>query len=74
MSEPYEVPMSVTGLCQICEQNEADHSCPNCGTLACEDHWNERFDLCAECAATAEGGDRGTAVPDDLDDEDVMRF
>lgn len=67
--------MSVTGLCQICEQKEAEHSCPNCGTLACEDHWNEALGLCVECAATVErGGDEGTVRPDDLDDEDVMRF
>ncbi|WP_134670109.1 hypothetical protein [Halorussus marinus] len=66
--------MSVTGLCQICERNEAAHSCPNCGTLACEDHWSERFDLCVQCASTDGDDGRATAVPDDLDDEDVMRF
>jgi len=67
--------MSVTGLCQICETNEADHSCPNCGTLACADHWDEARGLCAQCAATVERGDDGERVqPDDLDDDDVMRF
>lgn len=69
--------MSVTGLCQICESNEAEHSCPNCGNLACDDHWNDRLDLCAQCASAAEGVERpdsGQVTPDDLDDEDVMRF
>jgi hypothetical protein len=68
--------MSVTGLCQICEQNDAEHSCPNCGTLACEDHWDEATGFCAQCAATVERGDRGegSVTPEDLDDEDVMRF
>lgn len=68
--------MSVTGLCQICEQNEAEHSCSNCGTLACEEHWDEALGLCAQCAATVERGgrDEGTVRPSDLDDEDVMRF
>ena len=66
--------MSVTGLCQICEQNEADHSCPNCGTLACEDHWNEVTGLCAQCASTVERGDERTVRPDDIDDDEVMRF
>lgn len=68
--------MSVTGLCQICEQNEAEHSCPNCGTLACEDHWDDPRGLCAKCAATIErsGRDEGAVNPSDLDDDDVMRF
>ncbi|WP_132059433.1 hypothetical protein [Halorussus amylolyticus] len=68
--------MSVTGLCQICEQKEAKHSCPNCGTLACDEHWDEGLDLCAQCASTVERGgtDEGGVRPDDLDDDDVMRF
>jgi hypothetical protein len=68
--------MSVTGLCQICEANEAEHSCPNCGTLACEDHWDEATGLCARCASAADPSGRGgeSATPEDLDDEDVMRF
>ncbi|MFC4552081.1 MULTISPECIES: hypothetical protein [Halorussus] len=69
--------MSVSGLCQICESREAEHSCPNCGTLACEKHWNEEFDLCVQCAATVEGVNRepgGRVSPEDLDDDEVMRF
>lgn len=68
--------MSVTGLCQICEQNEAEHSCPNCGTLACEDHWDEETTLCAQCAATVQRSERdeGQVRPEDLDDDEVMRF
>lgn len=68
--------MSVTGLCQICEQNEAEYSCPNCGTLACEEHWNEPLGLCAQCAAAVDRvEDDGEAVgPEGLDDDDVMRF
>ncbi|MFC4447686.1 hypothetical protein [Halorussus aquaticus] len=68
--------MSVTGLCQICEQNDAEHSCPNCGTLACEKHWSEATGLCAQCAAAVErsGGDESAVRPDDLDDDEVMRF
>ncbi|WP_158055845.1 eL43 family ribosomal protein [Halorussus halophilus] len=68
--------MSVTGLCQICEQREAKHSCPNCGTLACERHWNEETDLCEQCASTIQGGQRPQTdqpTQPDLDDEDVLR-
>lgn len=68
--------MSVTGLCQICEQRDAEHSCPNCGTLACEQHWDETTDLCAQCAATIQGGqtDQGSRpAASDLDDEDLLR-
>lgn len=66
--------MSITGLCQICETNEAEHSCPNCGTLACEIHWDEGTDLCVQCAPAREGVGDGQVTPDDLDDDDVMRF
>ena len=69
--------MSVTGLCQICESREAEHSCPNCGTLACEKHWDEATNLCVQCAATVEDGETpesGRATPEDLDEDDVMRF
>lgn len=65
--------MSVTGLCQVCEQREAKHSCPNCGTLACDQHWDEGTDLCAQCATTIQGGQTDELGQPDVDDEDLLR-
>ncbi|MCU4974816.1 hypothetical protein OB955_19025 [Halobacteria archaeon AArc-m2/3/4] len=48
--------MSVSGLCQICESRPAQERCPNCGTLACEQHYEEGLGLCADCAAQAQPG------------------
>ncbi|USZ67645.1 hypothetical protein NGM10_13020 [Halorussus salilacus] len=66
--------MSVTGLCQICESREAEHSCPNCGNQVCERHWNDGMDLCVQCAPTGENVDPDRVSPEDLDDDDVMTF
>jgi hypothetical protein len=59
--------MSVSGLCQICESRQAQHRCDNCGTLACEEHYESGMGLCADCAAQAQ--------PDrNADDVDIHRF
>jgi DNA-directed RNA polymerase subunit RPC12/RpoP len=42
--------MSITGLCQICEQNTAEYQCSRCGTLVCEKHFVEDQGLCSDCA------------------------
>lgn len=52
-------PMSVSGLCQICESRPAQERCPNCGTFACEQHFDRGLGLCADCAATARQDERG---------------
>ena len=59
--------MSVTGLCQICESRTAVERCDNCGTLACEQHYERSLGLCADCAATAQPGR-------DIDETDIHRF
>ena len=59
--------MSVTGLCQICESRTAIDRCDNCGTLACEQHYERGLGLCADCAAKARPGQ-------DIDETDVHRF
>jgi hypothetical protein len=46
--------MSVSGLCQVCEAARADHRCPNCGSLVCDDHYAADAGVCADCAS----GDR----------------
>lgn len=42
--------MSVTGLCDICENRTADRSCPQCGAVVCEKHFDEEFGACMRCA------------------------
>ena len=61
------VRMSVAGLCQICESRPAQDRCENCGTLACEVHYERDLGLCADCAAQARP-DRGA------EETDVHRF
>ncbi|APW98823.1 hypothetical protein CHINAEXTREME_13980 [Halobiforma lacisalsi AJ5] len=61
--------MSVSGLCQICESRPAEHRCDNCGTLACDPHFEPEKGLCADCAARADPG-----PGQDRDDVDVHRF
>lgn len=46
--------MSVTGLCQICESAQAIGRCEQCGTIACEAHFDRRLGACAECAQRSE--------------------
>ena len=58
--------MSVSGLCQICESRPAQERCDNCGTLACESHYERGTGLCADCTARAD--------PTQHDDVDVHRF
>ena len=52
--------MSVTGLCQICTDEEAEESCRLCGKLVCDRHYDESLDQCVECAADS----GGEPVPD----------
>ncbi|ELY90825.1 MULTISPECIES: hypothetical protein [Natrialba] len=61
--------MSVSGLCQICESRPAQERCDNCGTLACEQHYDREKGLCADCAAQVEPGRDPNS-----DDVDVHRF
>lgn len=59
--------MSVSGLCQICESRPAQARCDNCGTLACEQHYERDLGLCADCAAQAKPGEQS-------DETDIHRF
>ena len=58
--------MSVSGLCQICQTRTAQHRCDNCGTFACDRHFESGLGLCADCAAQAR--------PGEIDDEKVHRL
>ncbi|OVE84378.1 hypothetical protein [Natronolimnobius baerhuensis] len=70
--------MSVSGLCQICESRPAEERCENCGTLACEQHYERAMGLCADCATQAQPGmgdsESEPNVDTSHDDVDVNRF
>jgi hypothetical protein len=59
--------MSVSGLCQICESKQAQERCANCGTFACEQHYERGLGVCADCAAQGQPDRRS-------DDVDINRF
>lgn len=50
--------MSVSGLCEICQQPDVDHGCDSCGQLVCDRHWDEQLGICIECSRQFGGGDR----------------
>jgi hypothetical protein len=58
--------MSVSGLCEICERPDVDHSCDRCGRLVCDRHWDAATGMCAKCGA--EVGPGRNVDPDDLPD------
>ncbi|RAW44300.1 hypothetical protein DQW50_15005 [Halorubrum sp. 48-1-W] len=60
--------MSVAGLCQLCENALARHTCRYCGRQVCRDHWNETVGACTACAE-AVGGDTDGDTPDSFDDD-----
>ncbi|HKL28079.1 MAG TPA: hypothetical protein VJ898_02310 [Natrialbaceae archaeon] len=57
--------MSVRGLCQICEREEATHRCDRCGTFVCDEHFDETTGYCTDCMRLV----RGEGKP-----EDVFKF
>ncbi len=54
--------MSVTGLCQICSDEQAQFSCDRCGSVVCQAHYDPSTGFCTECANEVRGG-RGDAGP-----------
>lgn len=62
--------MSVSGLCEICTTGEVEFTCPRCGSLVCEDHWDEDTGMCVECATELGSGDSHdhSEKPDGVDE------
>ncbi len=60
--------MSVSGVCQVCESAEATHTCPNCGAMVCDEHYDRELSICVQCASTTQQG-----RADKIDQSDVMR-
>lgn len=61
--------MSMGEICQVCETKPATHTCGNCGTLACDDHYDSEHDLCTQCASSLDGS--GDVDTPDLDGSDL---
>ncbi len=64
--------MSISGLCQVCESREANHSCENCGALVCEMHYDDDLHYCTDCAAGIDTGEENhpSRGEDDLPGDD----
>jgi hypothetical protein len=60
--------MSVTGLCQICENETADHSCDLCGRVVCDKHFSQSNSICTACLGESGGRPDGEPVPEDMPD------
>lgn len=58
--------MSVSGLCELCTQNEIVDGCDRCGRLVCEHHYDETTGLCTDCLTEVEPAD-GDRRPDGVD-------
>ena len=69
--------MSVSGLCEVCQRPEVDHTCDRCGQLVCDRHFDEETGVCVECVAEVgrPGGVRERGGDEDLPDGvDTYRF
>lgn len=42
--------MSVETVCEICERNQGQYTCSQCGRVVCERHYDTSEGLCEECA------------------------
>ncbi|MFB6201252.1 MAG: hypothetical protein ABEI98_04505 [Halorhabdus sp.] len=61
--------MSVTGLCAVCGEGDAECTCDRCGSIVCERHYDFSLGYCVECAGEVGGGGRpdGNERPEDGD-------
>ncbi|MBP1921021.1 hypothetical protein J2751_000004 [Halorubrum alkaliphilum] len=55
--------MSVAGLCQVCENAQAEHACRTCGRQVCDDHWSDTVRACSACARGVDADDPGGEGP-----------
>jgi hypothetical protein len=69
--------MSVSGLCELCQQPDVESSCDRCGRLVCDDHFDAELGYCVECAIEVgrPGESQQQRSGDDLPDGvDTYRF
>lgn len=59
--------MSVSGLCELCQQREIVDGCERCGRLVCERHHDEASGLCVPCLREVRGYSDDQERPDGVD-------
>jgi hypothetical protein len=62
--------MSTMGLCQVCENREAEYACHQCGAAVCPVHFEQDRGACVHCADPSGIED----VFAESDGDDVPRF
>lgn len=60
--------MSITGLCEICENATSEYACDLCGRQVCEKHFAKSDGICTACAGTGGGDPDRQPDSDDLPD------
>jgi hypothetical protein len=61
--------MSVSGMCEICQQPDVEYTCDRCGKLVCDDHFDTSVGYCVQCAAElGRGGGGGSGESSDYPD------
>lgn len=68
--------MSVSGLCEVCQQPDVDHTCDRCGNLVCDRHFDADRGVCSECVVGVGPGDPTdpTGTDDMPDGVDTYQF
>lgn len=67
--------MSTSGLCEICQTPDVDHTCDRCGQLVCDEHFDETLGFCVECAAKIDDSTDPVRGQDpDHEDVDTYQF
>lgn len=59
--------MSVSGLCELCTQNEIVDGCDRCGRLVCERHYDEATGFCTDCLEEVDPTGEDRRRPDGVD-------
>lgn len=59
-------------MCTVCDAADADRLCDRCGSLVCDDHFDDEVGYCVACAAElgsgpADGDQSDEDLPDGVD-------
>lgn len=61
--------MSVSGLCELCQDATAVDRCERCGAVVCAEHYAADIGYCLDCARQA-----GPGEPGDYDEGDTFQM